>query len=53
MQVSKTRDGFRMGQFQMLAGLIRVKTGKSLGIVNEIRILVLLKINVDIANQHL
>lgn len=51
IQIGKTRDGFRLGQFKIRAGLIRVKTGKSLGIVNEIRIP--LKINVYISNQHL
>lgn len=53
IQIGKTRDGFRLEQFKIRAGLIRVKTGKSLGIVNEIRILVPLKINVYISNQHL
>lgn len=51
IQIGKTRDGFCLGQFKIRAGLIRVKTGKSLGIVNEIRIP--LKINVYISNQHL
>lgn len=36
IQDGKTRNGFPLGQFMIRAGLIRVKTGNSLGIVNKI-----------------
>lgn len=38
IQAGKTRNGFPLGQFMIRESLVRVKTGKSLGIVYKIRI---------------
>lgn len=51
IQVGKTRNGFPLGQFMIRVSLIRVETGKSLGIVYKIRIP--RKIIDNISNQHL
>lgn len=51
IQAGKTRNGFPLGQFMIRESLVRVKTGKSLGIVNKIQIP--RKIIDNISNQHL
>lgn len=51
IQAGKTRNGFPLGQFMIRESLVRIKTGKTLGIVYKIRIP--RKIIDNISNQHL
>lgn len=51
IQAGKTRNGFPLGQFMIRESLVRVKTGKSFGIVYKIRIP--RKIIDNSSNRHL